>query len=228
MVPRVAVFLPALASCYSPELREPDAPPACEASPAQADCTLVDDFDDGQVDPRRWAAWASGASYREEDCALVLDLGPRSSAPVTIAGVASLTYHDLTGMRWSAEVLEVTAPVAGPETFLLAGPDLQNRVAIRQAMGTLQARVRVADLTTVEAELTYDPAMHRFWGIAVDVGEVSFETSQDGVSWTSFARAVPPLGLTAAQVDLEAETYTEVVDPGAARFGSARVCPVGD
>jgi len=213
-----------LASCYSAD----HAPaPECEPLPVPEGCTLLDDFDDGDPESNTWSAWMYGATgVREEACTLMVEFGAGMVPPASIAGTISRDVRDLREMRWSAEVRQTTSPTTMAETYLIAGPDTRNRVAIRQTVGILQARMRVNDLPVTLAEVSYDPIAHRFWAIRHVGDDVGFETSVDGTHWSLWISVPKAFELSAAYVDLEAETNTTVTDPGAAHFGRARVCPI--
>jgi hypothetical protein len=49
------------------------------------------------------------------------------------------------------------------------------------------------DVSLVNGSVAYDPDVHRWWGFRVSGGQIVFQTSPDGVSWTDQASGQAPV-----------------------------------
>jgi hypothetical protein len=148
---------------------------------------LEDDFEDGSFD-WRWDVWDEpGAVVVETGGAVEIDL--EAGTLDAWAGVSSARWYDLRDGAYSAEVIDV-----GGESTVLEIRDLGDVAAhLTHRDGVLEAAVYGKPDDGVRVELTYDPAMHRFWRMREEDGRLYWETSSDRGTWTSFHDEALPL-----------------------------------
>jgi len=72
-------------------------------------------------------------------------------------------------------------------------------VSLAHVNGNLRAPYKAGTFQIV-ATLPYVPAQHRFWAISEDAGTIYYETSQDGVSFTSFANLLAPFDVSLVRI----------------------------
>jgi hypothetical protein len=177
---------------------------------------IADDFEDG-VQGDIWdAAYASaGTSYAETGGELVLTLAPNAAAYV---GYSATYFYDLRNNRTFAELVQ--APGPGAVAGLSADYTQLQYLHINVRDGVVTASQDIAGTFSVVATIPYDAAMHRFLGFEERDGQLYFETSADGVTFTPFTQEADPFDLSLMRPEVYAGTQTPVPSPGVARFGS--------
>jgi hypothetical protein len=180
---------------------------------------LTDDFEDGVDANFRWAASYSnpGASFAETGGDLVLT--PATNAGSNYTGYVSTLFYDLRGQRMWTEVSQL--PNAGVELGIGANYDDGGTSWIHLALdsGQIRATQTVMGVYSNLIETSYDVSQ-RFLGIREDQGHLLFETSADGVTFTTFFDAPVPFDVSLLRPYLFAGTYNPVANPGVVHFAS--------
>jgi hypothetical protein len=176
--------------------------------------TLVENFD-GPLDP---AVWGTAGSPSTASGYLSLPCTPAYSS------IGTVSSYDLTG---SAAYLTVRGiPDAGNGT-IESGFELQggtgNKLQIFISGGVFTFRAIIGGVQT-QSSTTFDPAVHSGWRIRESNGTVYFETSGDGVAWTTrHSVATGTFPLTAVTLDLFCGYYGTETAPGAAAFDNINI-----
>jgi hypothetical protein len=180
-----------------------------------APCNLVgrvhDTFDDGVIDEHLWEnRYADpGATLVEANGQLTFTLA--STATSTYAGIKTLRYYDMRGSRMIVEVVQVPAP--GTNAGIQLEYAVDRYVSLSLIGGDLRGAYRTSTFTIVDS-LPYVPSQHRFWAISEDAGTIHYETSADGVSFTTFATVPVPFDVSLVRQTAFAGTDMLVAAPG--------------
>lgn len=109
--------------------------------------------------------------------------------------------------------------------FVIQDDDIERYAELAQACGQLQAIMWVGSTDTVLADIAYNPALHRWWGLRARAGTLTFEVSSDGMTWTTIATTSTPTYFDDAYVELSSGTYQmESMAIGEARFDDLFDC----
>jgi RHS repeat-associated protein len=184
---------------------------------------LADDFNDNATDLSKWTvSLPAGGTVAEQNQRL--ELTPPASA-AGYSGYVSRPNLDLTGGRASVEAIQTTQLLGGIETyFTLTDPTTGNYLFFVTGGGGLLLQERTNGVIPPRTTLTYDAVQHRHWRIRHDevADTVNWETSPDGVNWTTRRTSPRPFPLTNLQVHLFAGKYSAGVPASTAIFDNFR------
>ena len=155
-----------------------------------------------------------GMTLSESGNQLVIPL-PNNRAGT--AGYFSACKYDLTGQR--VFVTANTVPRLGTNTDMyLAVGSQGDAFGINVTGGNTQAyRIKGANYTQL-ASVPYSATQHKVWQIREAGGQVFYEVSADGTTFTSLYNAAPPFSVSAVQLLLFSDALTPVNNPGTASF----------
>ena len=170
---------------------------------------LVDDFEDGVIDPNLTVFDETGCTVTETGGVLVFAFDDTGNDRCQ---VKSEHLYDLT----DSEVrIDVGGAFDGPETLswfqFEQRADTSTRLEIEIDDGFLDLGQRVDGVDTHFASLPFDPVAHRWWRIRGAAGRVYLETSPDGTSWTARLDAPAQMDLSQLRLELGAETLVATV-----------------
>jgi hypothetical protein len=118
-----------------------------------------------------------------------------ATTDTTFSGyLTSVGRYTLIGSRATVRVPTVaTSPDNQATTYfaLYADNPNGNAVLFNVTGSTLSFLTRIAGVQSTLASLTYDPVAHRWWRFTESIGNVVFQTSPDGVVWTTRATWTP-------------------------------------
>jgi hypothetical protein len=147
-----------------------------------------------------------------------LEIAPRTSVSGRhYNGYLSAGEWDLTGAKVGVEVVQAAADTA--DTVFAVGVDSNNWYGFVAEGGTLYLQSKVNGSKSPKS-LPYSAAQHRFWRFRLDAikNTVAWETSADGITWSSQREEALQLDITAVHVTLSAGTYQVTKSPGTAVF----------
>jgi subtilisin family serine protease len=190
-----------------------------------ADNAFRDDFNDNSVNTIKWGV-SAGAGVTVVEQNRRLEITP----PASTTGYGSLyadSLWDMTGGRATVEVVQSTPIAYGIETYLSLADNATGNYLLFATGGAglvLQERTNGAVTRTI---ITYDPVQQRFWRLRHDreYDTVNWETSPDGVSWTTQRTLARPFSLTGMQAQLIAGKYTATTPTATAVFDNFRQEP---
>ena len=196
--------------------------------PANTACLnddLSDDFNDNLLDPGKWTIGAPSSTVTifERSQQLELVLQPNTADYNSLSLVPAF---DLRGKRVQVEVKQTAnQPIGYTETYITAGLDGANYYFMDAGSGSLVMDSYTAGVRN-RTLITYAAATHRFWRIRHDppTASVNFETSSDGVTWTTRKTVAETFPLNSMHVSLVAGAWgTGNSTPGKAIFDNFRI-----
>ena len=183
--------------------------------------TLVDNFNDNQLDPTLWTAFPS-ASTTVREVNGRLEIRPLSGTTGTYS-ISSVSAYDLTGSQVAVEVVRTLRASTNVSVYLYAWQDASNYVIVFVANGRLTAARTVGGTYTDLRVVPYDPAVHRWLRLREQLGITYWEFSADGVTYTVLHQAPNPITLTSVQFTLGAGVFVALPDTGLAVFDNFNV-----
>lgn len=179
---------------------------------------LRDDFNSGAVGD----VW--GASYAMGGCTLAESAGNLNIALAT-TGKQDCALVSASGYDLSADsvfAVMTTAPNTGAQTFsyLRASTPGGDNVEVTQIANTLTCAQNVGNTFTSLAAVPYDPINHKFFRLAGSGGNLLWQTSPDGTTWTTQLAKAPPIPIDAVNLAIGAGTGMAVGAPGTATFST--------
>jgi hypothetical protein len=179
---------------------------------------VADDFEAGVLDSGLWGASFAmpGTSFAEAGGDLVLTLANNVAGAYVVC--QSSRYYDLRDARVSVEVAQIADVDAAAD--LVVNFDTDNSFSVGVTSNMLFAVQDINAVTSQVTSIPFDPVAQRHWAIAEHAGTISFETSSDGVSFTSFATTPTTFDVSLVNVELLAGTDTAIPNPGEVRFAA--------
>jgi hypothetical protein len=165
-------------------------PTAPDAAPATVGCgsldLLIDDFAAATASPL-WSPFHDAqTTVAQTGGALRITLAAGSGD--LWAGYESQYAYDLTGAQVATTVDQVGGKDTVLEVRILSGA----RAQIVVENGMIAAAVFGVPGASTRAQIAYQPAVHRHWRIRESSGQLYWETSPDGASWTAlWSEALP-------------------------------------
>ncbi len=141
---------------------------------------------------------------------------PNPTSTSNDADIASVGTYDLTGSFGRINVLNAPSGANSDATFKLRAGSNLNDVHWQNEGTSLFAAYIVGGAQTILATLTYSPSTHAWWQIREKGGTTYWETSSDGITWTTRASTANKITMTALTVDLAATSFG--VDSGLTDF----------
>ncbi|HEU0076631.1 MAG TPA: hypothetical protein VFQ76_03215, partial [Longimicrobiaceae bacterium] len=172
--------------------------------------TLVDNFNDNQVDTTLWVV---SGNTRETNGRV--EIRPQSNW-VNSPGYASLATYDLTGSQVWIELVE-SLDAAGADTGLVAVFTDIHYVQLSVRAGQLECLQVVGGSRTVLEHVPYDPVEHRWLRLREWAGTTYWETSPDAAAWRTLHGRPNPIALTIVQLQFGTRVPS-VPSPGVAVF----------
>lgn len=192
---------------------------------------LLEEAFSAALDPSRWARRTINEGYGAFDPAVTvaaaggrLTITPRAGvAGLRHGGVVSARTFPMTCSASRVELVEATSATStAATTFAVAvDPSRWYRMTVESGVLVLGAN----DGAVTSGSLPYDAVQHRHLRIrhACVSDAILFETSADGVTWTTRRTTPRTVDLHAAYVELEAGTFQAESAPGRAVFDDLRV-----
>lgn len=195
---------------------------------------LRDTFNDGIVDTTKWPN-----NYNTGAGGDPTEPGGRARVPCDtgFAAYASDTIYTLEASHVSVALYPPAAGGAAAEawaqlliTSSTPGTDAIAEVNAVSGLLTLAKRTGYFDAGAVT--LTYSPTDHRYLRIREDGGNLRWETSPDGITWTVRRNASAPSWVSVADLEIQLITHRDGGTPDFAEFDDFNVTPstavVGD
>ncbi len=160
---------------------------------------LVDNFDDGVFDGVTWGKSYEDTTSKHVEINGRLELQLSGGVTFDYTGYVSTNLYDYGDDRVFVEVVKANTQLEGNALLLLnTTVDHTDGPSVEFEAGMIMMRVRIADVIFDRATMPYDPVAHRWWQIRERAGRTYWETSPDGVTWTTQhdePSAVPTLTL---------------------------------
>lgn len=188
-------------------------PGACGAS-----ALVQDGFDSGMPGPQFQLAAASGLTVSETGSHLQVDFAASVGAS-TYTEYRSQAMYPEDGLCASIEILRI--PNGDGNVYMkLATASLAQVVELFEHGGSIDLRTHAKKTVTILASIPMDLATTRFWRLRQQGGVTYWETSADGVAYTTQAQQAFLSGDPVSFV-LGAGTFQALTDGGAAWLDTA-------
>lgn len=189
-----------------------------DASPCLGTSHLItDNFDDGVLDASLWGRSYQDVTSRHAEVNGQLEFQLSAGVTFDYAGYVSTSLYDYGDDRVFVEVVKANSELEGNALLLLNTTDAHtDGPSVEFEAGNLLVRIRIADVIYDRATMPYDPIAHRWWQIRERAGRTYWETSPDGIAWTTqhdepSAADTQTLVTLAAGYDSLAATQDDVV-----------------
>ncbi|HEY0014882.1 MAG TPA: hypothetical protein VGC13_01135 [Longimicrobium sp.] len=165
--------------------------------------TLVDNFNDNQIDSAKWLTVGNPppAAERIRETNGRIEIRPAIGTH-GYSGISSSLRYDLTDSEVRLEVVHALQPPG--QTSLSLGVDISNHLLITIRDRTIVFAQQVAGTWTILETLPYDAVAHRWVRLRERAGVLYWETSADGVGWDLRVRNATPFTVTAVLIDISA------------------------
>lgn len=163
--------------------------------------TLKDLFTSSALNTQLWTQFTGGSatmSYSGPGAAVVF---PGTTSSSTDGDLSSATTYSLISSQALMSVTSVSgASAANTDCVLRLKADASNYVQIFYEAGTIFFSKVVATVQTNITSTAYSAATHAWWQIRESSGTTYWETSKDGLTWTTQTSQANPITLTALTV----------------------------
>lgn len=173
---------------------------------------LAESFGDSDLPWGEIRSW-EGATAVVTGGQLVMTM-PSDPAAGAGAQLRSYMRTDLRGQRVWVEVSEMVDTSTNAAAELVVTNGWVDYLEFFQIGGLLYLKAWRAGTVTAETDIPYDPVAHRWWQFREDAGTTYWETSPDGLVWTSRLTAPTPSLVTHAEVWMSAYTGPGITNPG--------------
>lgn len=188
--------------------------------------TIADNFDDG-TRAAIWTDLVSGTGVTTESGGVLNCTPPSNDATPSFAGYGSVNTFDFTGCRFFARVPGTVAQSsASLSQILLIFTDASNFIQWTLTNTGLLAVTTIATVTATQATVTYNAATHLWWALRESGGTTFWETSPNGLTWTTQFSMANPITITASKAQLKIFCTASIASPGVGRFDNFNLKPV--
>lgn len=160
--------------------------------------TLKDLFTASALNTQAWTQFTGGSATMSYGGPGATCTFPSTTSSSTDGDVSSNTTYDLTSSFGLLNVTSVSgASAVNTDCVFRLRQNATNYVEIFYEAGTLYFSKTVAAAKTNIANVAYSASTHAWWQIRESGGTTYWETSTDGLSWTTRASEANPITLTA-------------------------------
>jgi hypothetical protein len=177
---------------------------------------LRDDFEDNSIAPV-WAVSVTGSATATETGGQARFTLPSSTAGSHDARLSSTHAYDLTGDGFFVTIGTMVATGVAATAFFALSAGGGNLLQWVQASGTLKAQTVVGGSATDRYSVTWNATTYKYLRIRESGGNVLFDSSSDGTSWTNRASVAAPFAVTDLSVVVGA-ACGNVASPGSFRL----------
>ncbi len=171
--------------------------------------SLTDDFSGSTPSPN----WVEVGNCVNRATNEVVAAPPASSPGSYCLYNTAINYH-LTCDGITVKVPTVTSSQIGVQTVLYINGASQDATSVLLEAGGFSLDVPGKNITGPG----YDPTQDLWWALRERDGTVVFETSPDGVAWTTRIQTPATTSYDNVQISIGAGTYASVANPGQATF----------
>ena len=144
---------------------------------------------------------------------------PATTMPASnYGGLQSVLRYDLRGQRAKVEVPQTVSTATTAETDIQLVSPADDTVSLSEISGNLSAAQYIAGTGSSLHMAPYDPVAERWWAFREDAGTLLFETSPDGVTYTTFYSMPAPAFVADSAFILESGSFESVTNGGAGHF----------
>ena len=186
--------------------------------------TLKDDF----ATTFNTGLWTRTNSTQVVQANRTLSLSTTASA--AYFSIDSVATYDLTASSVYIQLVNAgIRTIASHEiSILVLIKDSSNTMQWYLNSTTLQCYKKVATVNTqVGSNLTYNPAVHRYFRIRESGGTTFYDWSTDGEVWTNHTSVANPFVVTSLQLEISSGTYAAETSVTTVVFDNSNIYPTG-
>ncbi|HET6230980.1 MAG TPA: hypothetical protein VFE05_12985, partial [Longimicrobiaceae bacterium] len=180
--------------------------------------TLVDNFYDNTVDTAKWNIYGNSPPERIREVNQRVEIRPGANTPGVYSGYESVAAYDLTNSEVKIEVVRALIASDAAQSGLQAKVDANNFLYIAIQAAQVVAFKVIGGSYLPRANVTYDPARHRWLRLRESSGITYWETSGDGAVWEVLYQEATPLNVTSVKINFGGGTSSPLPAPGVAIF----------
>ena len=199
-------------------------PPVCGKA-----SVLKDNFDDNMIHAI-WTVDVGGNNVMVQAIGGQAQVTLPSGSPAHGTFVSARRY-DLTGSQFFIEMNQIVSTSTHARVFVQAKGDDANLLRIWEEAGTLWFAHVQAGSPLMPSSIPYSISTHRWWQLREQGGVFYFETSDNGVMFTTQASIPTPSFAGAIVIEFGAEAYQPESSPGLVQFDNVNgggAPPAGD
>jgi hypothetical protein len=184
--------------------------------------TLRDNFTDNTI-AATWSTSVSGSATAAETGGQARLTLPSSTAGSHVASWRSTGAYDLTAgsFYWNIETM-VSTSVAATALMDLRLSDNLNVLRWTQTSGTLKAQTIVAGVATDRYSVAWNATTYKYLRIRESGGNVLFDSSSNGTTWTNRASVAAPFAVTELLITF-AVSGGNIASPGSLRLDDVNI-----
>lgn len=187
--------------------------------------TLTDNFDDGSIDTGKWPGnYNLGGNTLTEtggEARVTLD-----GTNIGYSSFVGSTY-DLTGSFALLKATTVPNDATDAEAYMNLVLNGSNYLSISKYGTTLGFLRRLAGVNSTTTT-TYNSTNHLWWRIRESGGNILWDTSADGLTWTNQKSLAPGFAITALEIEVGAGCYQVETSPGSFYFDDFNIPPASN
>jgi len=182
--------------------------PACGST-----ALLHEEFASGSLPSWAESSAEAGGSVAFENDHAVLRLPDDPSGSAT-ANLSSVWRYDLRNDSLTIEIAEMLNTDEPAAATFLFHDTWGDYAEFLQQQGMLAFNLWIDDTRLSNTMVDYDPTAHRWWRYREADGTLYWDTSPDGVNWTTRSSVTTPYFARRARVFFNAEAYSGASAPG--------------
>ena len=194
--------------------------------------TLQDRFNLTSLQTSLWNQYTAGSATMSYASGGATCNYPASSTSATDGDITSNSTYDLTGSRISLKVTAVpSTSTKADATFSFTDNSFNNILAwLYEANGSgtgyLYAQQVVSGTQTNLLSITYNSTTHKYWSIREKGGTIYWETSSDGINWTTQYSKANPITTTSLYANIGGSCYENETSPGVFTWSNFNFLPI--
>lgn len=189
--------------------------------------TLQDLFNQNTLDTGLWSQYTAGSATMSYSSAGAVVQYPASTTSSTDGDLSSNASYNMTGSYASMQVLSVpgNGGASTTDAYLQIRRNANNKLTMLWEGGSLYAQKVVAGSNTNITSVAYNATTHKYWRIREASGTTYWETSTDGVTYSTLTSQANPITITAVTVIIAGIAYASASSPGTFSWNNFNVLP---
>jgi hypothetical protein len=180
---------------------------------------LADTFTEATAAPR-WADFGAGGAVAATVLGRLRVTLPQVGSTMAYAGFVTQGAYSLRDHRLSIEVPTMVATTGHAQAVVQL---LHTEGAVTEKVGILQQNGLLyffvdSPASTFNQTVPYSATAQRFWQLREQGGNLFYETSPDGVTWTPQISTVTPFDVSQVRIELSAGIFQPEIAPGFAEY----------
>lgn len=187
--------------------------------------TLTDNFNDNSVDTGKWPSNFNFGGNTLTEAGGEGRIALSGGSPGYSAYYTGANVYDLTGSYAALKAVVVPSNSTQAQAYIKLALNGTNYIAFGKQAGNIyfQRQLAGVDSTTT---LAYNSTDHRWWRIRESGGNILWDTSPDGLTWTNRRSLAPGFAITSLTAEVGAGCWQVETAPGSFNFDDFNNLPV--